>query len=498
MNNSLTYRIGFSVRNWLKYQFFEKKLNTVLGFMIFMVLAIVTSYTTAVIDYKIGIVIVMFFVALLVLIAFFKFPYFGFYFLIAYSSIIPAIDRILNLPVLTVILVEALSYLMLLVIFFNYDLRKKVDPRFWSNPIMIGLYILFAYYVIELFNPDMTGTLGWFSFFRKQLSYVMFCYMCYSLFHTKKATVFFIYFMIGFSTALALYACKQQFLGYADFEMRSIIQTGGYHLLLQGGLLRKFSVFTDPANSGILFAAVAMLSIVLFIRDNNIKHKFWFLVAAVINILGYSFSGTRTATLMIVSGIGFYSIATIYEKRTLLFLLFSIVTFVTLMVMPYQNVVTNRIRSTFEGTKDQSAALRDYDRHQIQPYYQERPLGGGIFTCGFEGVKYNPNHYLVLFQPDGGYMKDVAEQGAVGLALLLLFYFISMRQGIRTFYRSRDPEIQNYYIALLVMLFTLMVAQYSQMAIHQYPVVYYFYGSLMLFLKLADYDKEPNSENTQI
>jgi hypothetical protein len=39
------------------------------------------------------------------------------------------------------------------------------------------------------------------------------------------------------------------------------------------------------------------------------------------------------------------------------------------------------------------------------------------------------------------------------------------------------------------MMFTLLVAQYAQMAISQYPVVLYFYGTLVIFIKLADYDK---------
>jgi hypothetical protein len=34
-----------------------------------------------------------------------------------------------------------------------------------------------------------------------------------------------------------------------------------------------------------------------------------------------------------------------------------------------------------------------------------------------------------------------------------------------------------------------MVAQYSQMAISQYPVVLYFYAILVIFIKLADFDK---------
>jgi hypothetical protein len=64
------------------------------------------------------------------------------------------------------------------------------------------------------------------------------------------------------------------------------------------------------------------------------------------------------------------------------------------------------------------------------------------------------------------------------------------------YFRARDPEIRTYYIGLLVMMFTLLVAQYAQMAISQYPVVLYFYGTLVIFVKLADYDKHEQPVKT--
>jgi cell division protein FtsW (lipid II flippase) len=300
--------------------------------------------------------------------------------------------------------------------------------------------------------------------------------------------------MIALSTLLALYACKQQWFGYAGFELRWIGTGGGLDLLLQAGLLRKFSVFSDPATSGILFACISVLCIILFIRTKNKNERLWLGVAGIINLLGYSYSGTRTATMMILAGICLYCISTLYEKRTVFFMLFSVLSLALLMIMPYQNAITNRIRSTFEGTSDQSAAIRDYDRHQVQPYIQDHPIGGGIFTCGFEGPKYNPGHYLENLQPDSGYMKTVAEQGGIGLALLLIFYFIVMRHGYHYFFRAKDPEIRNYYIALLVMMFTLLVAQYAQMAITQCPVVLFFQAIMVIFIKLANCDKVPQPE----
>jgi len=485
-------RRNLSLGNWLRYQFLEKKLNTVFGYFVLSVIGLGVTYAMLTIDYKIGPEVVFVFLSLLFLVTFFKYPYFGFYFLIILSAISPLLERIVSVTVPVGTFVEILIYLELLIILLNYDLRRQSNLRFWSNPISVGMYILLAFYIVEAFNPSMFSQLGWFSYFRKQISTFVFYYLCYCLLNSKSRIYFFIDFMIVFTTLLALYACKQQWFGYAGFELRSI--GGGMVLLLQGGLVRKLSVFGDPSTSGILFACIAMLCIILMLRLPGRKRRIWLGVATIINLLGYSYSGTRTATLMIVAGIAFYSIATIYERKTIAFLIASVVAFIVLITMPYQNVVTNRIKSTFEGTKDLSAAVRDYNRHNVQPYIHDHPIGGGIYTCGFEGPKYNHGHFLEFLQPDSGFMKVMAEQGPIGLFLLLLFYLIAMRQGIRNFYRTRSPEIQNYYIALLVMMFTMLVAQYSQMALIQYPITFYFHATLIMFIKLTDYDQEPNAD----
>ncbi len=478
-----------SVRNWFRYHFREKKLNTRFGYLFFSVIAVLFVYCIVVVDFITAPIVLAVVSGVLLWIAIMKSPYFGFYFLLAFSSINITIDRLVTLPLPSGNLVEMLTYLVLFSVMTKYELKKNINARFWSNPITICLYILFAYYIVELFNPEMFSPLGWFSFFRRQLSYFIFYYLSYCLLNSRATVIYFVRFMIALTTVLALYACKQQWFGYARFELAWVGTGNGYTLLAQGGMLRKFSVFSDPSTSGILFAAIAMLCVIFYFRSTNKKEKIWLAVALFFNLLGYSYSGTRTATLMIVTGIMIYCIATIHERRTSLFMLYSALVFAVLMLNPHQNAITNRIRSTFQGTKDASAAIRDYDRHQVQPYIQAHPMGGGIFTAGAEGNKYNEGHYLEYLQADSGYLKALAEQGAIGFAFLLIFYFVIMRRGFHHFFRVNDPEIRTYYIGLLVMMFTLMVAQYSQMAISQYPVVLYFYAILVIFIKLADFDK---------
>ncbi len=477
-----------SVSTWLRYHFLERKLNTRFGYIFLTVLGVGLVYGIREIGIETSLVVLAVFGGLLLCISTVKSPYFGFYFLLAFSSITATIDRLADPTLPSGTLVEIITYFILLCVMFKYELKKNMNLKFWTHPVTIGLFFLFAYYLVEYFNPEMFSSVGWFSFFRKQFSYFIFYYICFCLLDSRAKIIYFVRFMIVLSTLLALYACKQQWFGYARFELDWIGTGNGYTLLFQGGLLRKFSVFSDPATSGILFASISILCLILIIRSQDRKEQKWLSIALAINLLGYSYSGTRTATVMIVAGVVLYCISTIFERRTIIFMICFTILFSGLMIMPYQNAITNRIRSAFAGTNDASAAIRDYDRHEVQPYIQAHPIGGGIFTSGGEGSKYNKGHYLEYLQADSGYLKILAEQGPVGLAFLLVFYFIFMRMGFHSFFKARDPEIRTYYIGLLVMMFTLVVAQYAQMAITQYPVVLYFYATLVIFIKLADFD----------
>ncbi len=490
-----------SVGSWLRYQFMEKKLNTLFGYFLLALIGVTMIYFIVLKSYLVGPIAIAAIAGICIMIAILKYPYFGFYFLLCFAAVTTTIERMVPIPFSTGLIVELFTYMLLFRIMLKYELKKSVDSAFWTNPITICFYIQFAYYIIELFNPAMHSQLGWFSFFRRQLSFVIYFYMCYSLLDTREKILYYVHFLIGLTTFCALYACKQQWFGYSGFELRWIGTGAGMTLLLQAGVLRKFSVFSDPATSGILFASVSMLCIVLLLRGTEKKQRplLWFCM--IVNLLGYSFSGTRTATLIIIAGICLYCLATLSEKRSMYFLIGAAGLLILMIISPVQTPVTNRILSTFEGTKDLSAAVRDFDRHQVQPYIQEHPLGGGVFTCGAEGPKYNPGHPLETLQPDSGYMKQLAELGPIGLAILLIFYYVILQYGIRNFFSARDPQIRNYYIGLTMMMFCLMVAQYSQMAITQYPVTLFFDAILVIFIRLSKFDTpapEPEPETIQI
>jgi putative inorganic carbon (HCO3(-)) transporter len=500
MSNYSYAKMLSPVREWFRYHFFEKKLNSAVGIAVIIIFALMVAYSTALIDYRAGFGFVGLFLVVLFVILFMRYPYFGLYFLIVYSALPSILSRVFmdsSVKIEFGNIIDVLTLLLVFSVFTKPQLLRTKGIGFWGNPISTCFLILFLFYIVEALNPSMHSVLGWVSFIRKYIIILLSFYILFCLLNSWARIKFFIYFNIALTTALAIYSCKQQWFGITNFEMRwATASPAGYIMLLQGGLLRKWSTLSDPATSGILFSSVAVQCIILVLRDPRRKAKLLLAAAAIFNMLGYAYSGTRTATLMMIAGIAFYGVATIFEKRTIVFMVMAVSAFAFLMVMPYSPPSIQRIRSTFEGTKDISAAVREYDRHQVQPYLYEHPMGGGIFTCGIEGPKYNPGHFLMDFQPDSGYMKVFAEQGWIGFAILLITYFLIMSHAIHNFYRAVSLEIQNQSIALITMIFTLMVGQFSQFALGPYPQEMAYLGALVFFIKLPDLDKKTNESLT--
>jgi putative inorganic carbon (HCO3(-)) transporter len=424
------------------------------------------------------------------------YPIIGFYttYVVCLFLLLPS--RLITTSILipTGLIPEYLSYLTLLGILTKQTYRKEATSTFWSSALMLWTLVLVCYYLFQLLNPSMNSVIGWFNFFRKQVSFAIFIYISYSFFNSRKSIIFFTNFWVALSTIEALYACKQHWFGFFNFEYQWLISDPKrYDLFVNMGFVRMFGLLSDPAAAGILFACGTVLTLALAMRAQTTGKRVLYYLLTIIHFMATSYTGTRTGTLMIVAGVVFYCVLTLYERRTMIFSALFAFLITGLLVVPiYDNMQINRLRSTFEGSKDPSAKTRDLNRALVQPYVWSHPIGGGLNTSGLVGRTYNPGHYLSMIPSDSAYMQTMMEQGPIGLILLLVYYYIIMRTGIRYFYRVKDPELKTLYIAHLVSIFTLLVAQFSQLAIGQYPSVLYFYSVLAIFLKLHTYDSTKN------
>lgn len=481
-----------SLVSWLQYHFLDKKMATSVGVVLLGFIAVCLSYITVLVDSKISIGIVAGVGGFLVFLLCIVYPKVGYYTTYVVTLFLMFPQRLLNSAAVipTGLIPEYISYLTLLGVITRQEYRKEITSRFWNHAITTWILILLAYYLLQIVNPAATGKLGWFNFFRKQVSFAAFFYMSYCFLNSRQAILYFTRFWIILSTIEAAYACKQQWFGLFDWETAWLMaDPERVGLFINGGMVRRFGLVSDPATAGILYACSTVFVLVLALQAKTSRDRYLYYSLTVVHFLATSYTGTRTATLMVIAAIVFYCVLTLYQRKTLIFSGVFAFMITALLVAPiYDNAVINRLRSTFEGSKEPSAMVRDLNRKLVQPYVWSHPIGGGVNTAGMIGQLYNPGHYLSFIPPDSAYMQTMMEQGPIGLALLLAFYYVILRTGIRYFYRVRDPELKTLYAANLVAVFSLMVAQFSQMAIGQYPSVLYFYSALAIFLKLHLYD----------
>ncbi len=484
-----------SLLAWAKEVFFTRRMNSVPGWTVMALVGIGLSYAGANIDQKIPFIVAGACIGILFVAACLYYPEFAYYAYL-YSIIIFTLPaRILGVALPLGILIPGTGYLCVLSIMAAQYRKRHNSADFWKTPISLMMLLLFFYMALEAFNPEIDSMAGWWNLFQKQILYLAFYYVSFLMLDSLEKIRRFVKFWIILAVIVAVWGVKQQYFGFTAFEDAWIhSDPNTTNLLFQGGMFRKFSLLPDPAAFGIMCTSSALFTLVLAIRTPIKKIRTRLYIITFLQIIASSYSGTRTCNVMLIAGLLAYILFTINERRTVIVLFSSIGMALFLLFGPLRNSpVIFRIKTTFEGSKEPSNMVRDVNRKNIQPYIYERPLGGGLQSCGEEGLKFYPTHRLAGYPPDSGYMKIMLEQGWVGLIINIIFYFIILQRGITGFYDSRRQEIKTLYIAFTVCFFSLVVGQYSQLGISQYPQYLFYLATLVIFYKLKEYDtKKPD------
>jgi len=475
---------------WLKEVFFTRRMNSVPGLVVMVLVGIALAWSGTISE-KLPLIIAVGSVAVLFVLVCLSYPELAYYAYI-YSVIIFTLpSRLFGINIPLNFIVEPTGYLAVISIMAAQSRKRQNSADFWKTPISIMILLLFCSYLLQAFNPEINSREGWFKFFRKEIIYLCFYHVSFLMLDSLEKIRRFVKLWIILSVIVALWGFRQQWLGFTQFEDAWVHSDPNITtLLFQGGLFRKFSLLSDPAAFGVMAVSSSLFTLVLAIRTPIKKRKKLLYAISILLMVSSSYSGTRTCNVMLIGGLLSYIVFTLNEKRTVVVLISSIVISVFLLFGPLKHSpVIFRIKTTFDGSKDPSNMVRDVNRKNIQPYIWQRPIGGGLNTCGEEGLMYYPGHRLAGYPPDSGYMKIMLEQGWVGLTLNILLYFFILYKGVMGFYDSRREEIKTYYMAFLVAFFSLVVGQYSQLAISQYPTYLFYLATLVIFYKLKEYDK---------
>lgn len=488
--------ITLTAIDWIKEMFFVRRMNSVPGYIVMVLVGIGLAFS-GLIDPKLPLIIGCGTIAILFVLMCLQYPELAYYIYVCSIILFTLPARMFGIPMPLGVIIEPTGYLAVFSIMAAQYRKRQNNVSFWKTPISVMVVLLFLYYLMEALNPEINNWVGWFKYFRKEIIFLCFYYISSLMFDSLDKIRRFIKVWIALLVIVSAWGIKQQWFGFTPFEEAWIYSDSNItSLLFQGGMFRKFSLMPDPASFGVMAASGSLFTLVLAIRTPLKKKKRFLYIASIIQVIASGYSGTRTCNVMIICGLLAYVVFTLNEKRTIIVLFSSILAGVFLLFGPFKNnPVIYRVKTTFEGGKDRSNMVRDINRHNIQPYVREHPIGGGLNTCGEEGAVYYPGHVLAGYPPDSGYMKIMMEQGWIGLALNILLYFFILYRGVTGFYESKREEVKTYYITFTVSFFALVVGQYSQLAISQYPLYLFYLATLVIFYKLKDYDNRNPKAN---
>jgi len=371
---------------------------------------------------------------------------------------------------------------ILLVLIIGFFINQKLRPNWlmFKNPItaMIGIWIV--YNVLQVGNPSAESRMAWLYTIRSvaavMLSYFIFSYQINSVKFIR--LIFKIWLTL--SVLAAIYAIKQEYIGFFDYEQRALDENPLLQsLLFINGHWRKSSIFSDPVAFSYNMVVSSILCICLLFTPVSKGKKAILvgLIALFMTVMLYS--GTRAAYILVPAAMAMLFVLKLSKKMVVIFSITASVLFV-LVFMPTSNSTLIRFQSAFKPSEDASYSVRAENQKRIQPYIQTHPFGGGLGATGVWGVRFSPNSFLAQFPPDSGYVRVAVEVGFVGLFLICSLFFIVLKTGIENYFKIQDPELKSYCLAMVLIVFAISIGNFPQEAIVQFPLSVYFYMFIAL------------------
>lgn len=389
-------------------------------------------------------------------------------------------------------LMDGLELLLFLSMLFKQ--RKRTDWTFLRSPISIMIFVWIGYNLLEFLNPAAASRMAWMYTIRS-IAMVMLMYFVFMYNITSVQLVkLLIKVWLALSLFAALYAFRQEYVGFFEFEKRSLDDPQIVSLYFINGLWRKFSIFNDPVVYAYNMVISALVCIALIWgKATSFKKKIVLGIMTLIFLKAMLFSGTRGAYVLIPFALAMFIIMN-FTKKMVPFAIFAALAFITLLKMPTGNPSIQRFQSAFAPSDDASYNVRKYNQKRIQPYILSHPFGGGLGATGAWGARFAPDSFLASFPPDSGFIRVAVELGWLGLLIFCTFLYIVLKTGITNFYRIQDPELKAYCLAMLLVLFALVLGNLPQEALVQFPTNIMFYMVIALLNITYRLDREKRAK----
>ncbi len=470
------------------------RLNSKLTFIILVIagllLAAIMAFVSTLWGISGGIFLILAVVAPLSVYCILRYPVFGVIFYLITAYFIMFISGFgVNFPLGT--LMDGTLALLVLGFFFSQKYRQ--DWGIFKDSITAMMLVWIAYNVMQIANPTAESRLAWVYTIRAVAAVMV----SYFIFNFQIRTISFIRLIIKvwlvLSIIAAIYALKQEYLGFFAFEQAKLdADPMLQNLLFIDGHWRKNSIFSDPVAFSYNMVVSSILCISLIAGPTSIRSKI--ILGSLAGFFMYValFSGTRGSYVLLPSALVLFAILK-FNKQVFIFSCIFALFFLTLINIPTSNTNILRFQTAFRPNDDPSFNVRKNNLKRIQPYILSHPMGGGLGATGVWGVRFAPNSFLAQFPPDSGFVRVAVELGWLGLMIQCTLIFVVLKTGINKYFQIKNPELQTYCLAMVLIIFALTVGNFPQEAFVQFPLSVYFY----LFIAIMNITHRLDQEEQQ-
>jgi hypothetical protein len=445
-----------------------------------------------------GIILVII-IGLPILFSIVAYPQFGITVLIVVAFFINYVSEFLPESVPIGTLLDAITYLLILGFFIKQ--KSENDYSYFKNPISTLIIIWLAYNLIQVANPTASSVLAWIYTVRT-VGFIMLMYFVF-VYHIR--SVNFIKYLLKLWLVLDLIAgisaFQQENFGFLPFEKKWLysdpLRVG---LLFINGHMRKFGIFSDPVTFSYNMVIGSLLCIALIMGSKAPRKKIILGCLAGFFLFVMLYSGTRAAYVLLPASLVILAVLN-FNTKVLAFTIVAGLMLAFLIVVPTSNPSIKRFQTAFSPSDDPSYNVRAENQKRIKPFILSHPIGGGLGSVGVWGRRFSPNSMLAKFPPDSGYVRVAVEMGWVGLILFCTLFFVVLKNGINFFFMIKDPQLKNYCMAMILVVFAFNIGNFPQQAIIQYPSNILFYLSIAIIVACMRLDLEKqgtlqNSTNT--
>jgi len=391
--------------------------------------------------------------------------------------------------------VDIILVLTYVAIFFK-EFYRRMDWSPAANDLTFFASIWFTYALLELLNTEATSKMAWFFAMRGESLYMLLMVpLVLMLMNKYRDLNNFLYLWAIISILATLKGFIQLKIGLDPWEQQWL-DAGGFRTHLLFGKLRVFSFYSDAGQFGAAQAHAGLVGTILFLHVKKTKEKILFGLMALAGFYGMFISGTRGAIAVPFAGFFLYLILTRNLKMITVGTVLGIMVFIFFKFTTVGNSVyaINRMRTAFDPN-DASLLVRLENQKKLRVYLADKPMGGGIGSSEYWGLRFSPHGYLSTVATDSWYVMIWAEQGVIGLALhLFILFYILGRGAYLSMFRVRDPVLQGKLFALAAGILGVMAASYGNSVLGQMPTALLMYSS-MAFLFLAKKLENDLAEN---